>query len=306
MKGGCYGDSFMDSEYDADRIKPVFKFDPIQLVLLYQKHNETDWATDASDADWDVYGPIIGYNAENFYAGALMLYYRNRTNATYDPTFYRINPYFKGDFGPVNIKAELDYRTGDYADYDAAGTTDLDYDAIGYMVDASMDLGEGNVGIGYAHANGEDANDNDLNKTFNGGEEWEPLLILTGNTIGSASGNLNTAQRSTSLGTGTGTWGDLGFDMVYLYGSYPLNDTMSLNAIGAWAAADETNAIGTNVDDEIGMEFDVGFVWKIMDGLTYDLKAGYFIAGDLFKLDNKNTADSEDCFAMMHSIKVTF
>jgi hypothetical protein len=294
------------------------------ITLIYQKTSENDFALtgvqpSTADTDNDAYMGLFTFKPEGIDSGILIVYYdyasaSGATDATnaYQREYFNFNPWFKGTFGPITAMAELEWKTGAWADYEAptAGTrSDIDIDSMRWIVDGSFNFGQGNAGLGWAHADGQDTVDlaagGDYTNANLGGADWEPLLILTNSTAGIwlgggtgvATGNLNPDNG--------GTTSNLGFDIVYAYGDFAVMENVTLNAIFAWATADETIALGTNVDDDLGWEFDVGCKVQLMDNLTYDATVGYYSAGDLYK--GTGTDDHvDDVWAVMHTIQVTF
>jgi len=328
MSGGICGLTYCDSESDADRIKVGLKgLDPLGITLIYQKSTEKDFsrtvAPTTADSDNDAYMGLFTFKPEGIDSGILVVYYNYDGNNDdtdpltlaaranpYDSNYWNLNPWFKGTFGPITAMAELEWKFGKYADYntDTIAVPDRDYDSKRWILDASFDFGQGNAGLGWAHADGQDrvtTGNEDYTNANLGGADWEPLLILTNSTAGiwlGGVGNLNPDNG--------GTTSNLGFDIVYGYGSFNVMENVSLNAIFAWAKADEVGEFErlnslTNVDDDLGWEFDVGCKIQLMDNLTYDATVGYYSAGDLWK--RGSTVDNlDDCWAIMHTIQVTF
>jgi hypothetical protein len=83
-------------------------------------------------------------------------------------------------------------------------------------------------------------------------------------------------------------------------------ENLTLSAIVATATADETDRFGTATDDAIGVEFDIGVKWQIMDNMTYDAKFGYFSPDDFWKAGVAGARDPDETYSVMHSVMVTF
>jgi len=321
MVAGACGLQFCDSETDADRIKVILRnIEPFYLDFTYQKAIEEDYtsgqsASASSDADYDAYW-IHGFKSDETMTYGLLFGFYNNANvsATADSKFWMFDPYFKGVFGPMSVLAEAMWKTGDYRDTDSAAT-DRDYDAWRYIADVAYDFGPGSAGIGYAHADGQEysaAGNSDYTNAGLGGTDWEPFLILTSRSANSGLGgysNLNSGNDT------TGTMSEFGFDIFYAYGTYAVMEDLTLNAIIGWATADEvktptmqaalTAAQFNNIDDDMGWEFDIGAKYKLMENLTYDVKVGFYQAGDIWKLGGAN-ATVDDTWSVMHSLVVTF
>jgi hypothetical protein len=238
--------------------------------------------------------------------------------------FTLIDPFFKGVFGMVTVEAEAQWYTGDYLEYDAGAGTDVDYDAMRFILDVGFDFGMMTAGLGFAHSDGRGANENDYTAGQFGGNDWEPFLIMTGffDHSGAALlggiGNFNQKNAQNTAGVPTNpsavgpatTWADAGYDIFYLYGSWPVMENLTLNAIFGSATADETDrfqAAGAgSVDDAIGWEFDIGAKWQVMDNMTYDVKLGYFSPDDFWKAGVAGARDPDETYSIMHSVVVTF
>jgi hypothetical protein len=320
MSAGTCGLKFCDSDTDADRIKVILRnIDPFYLDFTYQKSTEDDYNsgsdTDTADQDSDAYW-IHGFSSDEAMTyGLLFGYYRDATASNpattgYKREYWLFDPYFKGTFGPVAVEAEAQWYTGEHRDYYTAGAgSNRDYDAWRYIIDAAFNFGPGSVGVGYAHADGQEntvvgTEDYTIPSDGLGGNDWEPFVILTSYSANSGLGgvgNFNSANATTAVK-------ELGFDIFYLYGSYVPMEKLTLTAIVGMATADETNTptfAGSNLDDEIGWEFDLGGKYQLMDNLTYDVKLGFFQAGDLYKA-GVPTANVDDTWAIMHSLVLTF
>ena len=323
MVAGICGTKFCDSETEQDRIKVILKnIDPFYLDFTYAKVKEEDYYGGASDQDFDAYWLHGFFSDEVMTYGLLLGYYVNKSEPTlgefgdigrlitqispeladisYEQKYWLFDPYFKGNFGPITVEAEAQWFTGDFAKFD--GET-IDYDAKRYLIDASFNYGMGSVGVGYAHADGQDPDDDDYTVAGGGGNDWEPLLILTSYSFNTNLGpSVDFDGEEYSLGNLNR--GDLmkifGFDIFYLYGNYAMTESVTLSAILGFAWADET--LVSELDDELGWEFDVGVKWQIMDNLAYDAKLGYFNPGDFYD----DLGSDDDTWSMVHSLVVTF
>jgi hypothetical protein len=316
MGVGNFGTAFLSSGTEGDQIQVSMEFEPFSLAVGFEKVTEMDdgWintATNGADMDVDSYFVDVTYNAEGMEAGIEFAYTNDKSTATQNTQFWTINPYFKGAIGPVNIEGELGMITGDFIDYDAAGTQDIDYDAMAYHLSAGMAVGPATLTLGYAHVDGENNDATEVQAYGLGGADWEPLLIATSYYIDTGLGgvgNLNSINGGAVSATGgTGTV-DLGYDVIYIAGSYPLTEDITLNAILATADADETETFDTAVEDDLGVEFDIGADWKIMDNMTYSLKFGFFSAGDLWKSvgAGADTSTDDSTYTVFNQLMVTF
>ena len=323
MAGGFCGLKFCDSERDAARIKVAMKdIEPYFLTVLYEKRNEEDYdddytfSSDEADQDYDNYAALGGWTSESMEVGLLYVAYDDARDTSYDRFFHLFDPWFKGLFGPVTVQAEAQWFTGDWQDYDDS-TADRDLDALRYFIDIGADLGVANVGVAYAHADGQERQNADNSEDQNvlpygwfGGTDWEPLLILTHSNVGANLGGYGNLNGANGGYTANSNLTYIGMDMFYVYGSFAPMETLTLDATLGFVSADELGRFEdeeglSNVDDDLGWEFDLGATWQIMDSLTYNIKAAYYDAGDFWKLGD-SAAQVDDAFAVMNAMVVTF
>jgi hypothetical protein len=324
MVAGTCGLLYCNADSDADRIKVILKgIDPFYLDLTYTKYDENDYDTTRADTDKDGFAVMGSYKTEGIEAGLLVEYVDDATMSDdgsdpYTSKYFIIDPFFKGVFGMVTVEAEAQWFTGDFAEYDST-TSDVDYDAMRFILDVGLDLGQFTVGAGYAHSDGRGYNEQDMTRANFGGNDWEPFLIMTGYFDHSGAallggvGNFNEknalnsapAVRAGASGPST-VWGDAGYDIMYLYGSWAVMENLTLDAIIGMATADEVDRFATGMDDDIGMEFDVGAKWKIMDNMTYTFKFGYFSPDDFWKLGNASSQTDKETYSILHAVMVTF
>lgn len=309
MSAGTYGTKFLDSGTEGDRIKLVKNMDPYTLMFIYQKTSDVDGAHPVvgvddpvvADSDSDAYLVSVQYKAEGIDTGILVGYTNDKTMSD-DPDFYNktymtFNPYLRGTFGPVRVEAEVGHMTGDYRDNDT--TADVDYDAWAYHLNLGMDVGEVAVNIGWAHTDGDDTTETtEYNAYGLGGNDWQPLLIATGYycdaTLGGA-GNLNSRNGATTA--------LLGYDIYYVTAAFSPMENVTLNAILADAKADE---VAAGIDDDIGMEFDIGAKVKLMDNLTYNVTLAFFDPGDYWKGAGGTGPKDDSTYSMFHALVLTF
>jgi hypothetical protein len=332
MQAGTCGLQYCNADQDADRIKVILKgVDPFYVDFTYSKYRESDYNSINADADQDGYAIMGSYKTEGIEAG-LLLEYVNDGVPTHagvvqpaKQSWTLIDPFFKGVFGMVTVEAEAQLATGDYLEFDSGAGTDVDYDAMRYILDVGFDFGMLTAGVGFAHSDGRGIAENDYTTAQFGGNDWEPLLIMTGFFDHTGAGLLggignfnqknaqNTAAGITDGKVGAGpatTWADAGYDIFYIYGSWPVMENLTINAIVASATADETDRFGPagggEVDDAIGVEFDIGAKWQVMDNMTYDIKFGYFSPDDFWKMGVTGARDPDETYSVMHSVVVTF
>jgi len=200
MNTGVWATSWVDRAVDGDRIKYTLPIGNLALVGIIQKVSENDNTQGYEDADTDLYGIALNYSAENWSAGILNVYVRNRATGVtfghagpvagqveFDSDTYAFMPYFKGQFGPFGIQTELRYNTG-FVDPNTQTTiingftvSDYDVEAWAFNLEGTYEMGPLTFQAGYAYLSGDDdLMDDDLDGYAAGSGDWEKSLILTG------------------------------------------------------------------------------------------------------------------------------
>jgi len=303
--GGTFGTLFRDTDTDVDRIKYTKVIDGLTIMAIFEKATEKDstTSTDNGDQDKDIYHIAPTYKMENITAGALASFTNDKGNDIATTRTYCLTPYFVGKFGPVNIQGEASYLWGTI-DYDNAATTDKDYKALAYNLEASFNFGPANIMAGYAFASGEDTDVNDLTASGGVGNDWEKLFILTTNEVSSlinlgGAGNLSKdgiVKATAAIGN------DPGAKIIYGGASFSPLDNLKLGVVVGKAYADEVPA---GYEDDYGIEYDLTLNWKIYDNLTYSAVAAFLSSGDLWK-GGVAGAEVEDVYALFHQLELKF
>ena len=143
MGGEAYGNDFLDSGTERDRISFDTKMDKWVLGLIYEKQKEQD--TDdckgldiLTDADYDIYYAVAAYKSEDLEGGVQVGFGFDKSksdNIVYDPTGgfgtaaeddtigydrdrLSINPYLDAGFGDFGVNAEALMLFGKYKEFD--------------------------------------------------------------------------------------------------------------------------------------------------------------------------------------------
>lgn len=296
--GGAWAHDFLSSSGNADRLMwwPSFVQKPFSLVVFTQKSVENDWKADTSDCDSDMYKASLSYKADNMKLMAAYSYTNDKTNATYDHQASRAEIYGDLNFDNVYVEFESAYIFGDAKDYDDSSMDDLDVDAWGAMIDVGMKTGDLDVGVMYYYASGDDdSGDDDLESlmtiTKGAGDDFNPYYILNGDHTGV----LNSDEYSEDSDMASA-----GVHCIGIHADYKVSDQLTLHGAVAYAEADEAP---DNVDDEYGWEVDLGAKYKLLDNLTYDVRAAYADMGDFFEDMNKG---DDDIYVLSHHLTMTF
>lgn len=247
-------------------------------------------------------------------AGAALLGYTPRVSGE---VFYAA-PYFKGKLGPVNFNAEFGYVNGELElnpDASAVGTVDalitfgmLDESPFGkkdvnlmcFWLEAGIPVDKANFEAGYAFMSGDKdgmAGDVEFAGSLGQGEDWEKVFILTGNDHGmdaSLGGDGNILTVGSDMNAA-------GMNLMYLGGSFQVNDSLTLGGLFAYATADEAP---TGYDDAYGMELDLRLGVKFLGNLQYNAVAAYLMAGDFWEKGGAQEVD--DVVSLYHELVLSF
>lgn len=282
-----------------------------------------------SDADEDRYMWIGMYTEKNWQAGLLLQYHRAAQESMgmsafagtgLDPGYFAnkknlflVTPYFKGTFGNLYLEGQIYWFADGELEWQDNSTDainarnpmgwagDLDMEGFTAYVMGKYNIGPGYAGALFAYAQGDDPYEKDtLGGLLNGGEEWNPMLILWNKDLVKWGGRMGGVKDYT-----TGKAMENAF-LVQVFGGYKVNEKLDLFGAFAWAQADETL---NYVDDEIGYELDVKATYKIFDNLDYEVAFGYFWAGDWYKgvvMPGATAPDIDDNYLLFHKLSLKF
>jgi hypothetical protein len=321
MSGGDWGHTFADDNENRDRIKYVRKFGHIVLLGVIEKREENDGGTIAprlgavndfqrshSDEDGYAIGGIIPFSKSFIWRPLVYWIHGQGTGATEAAAINNGNRdreivIIFNDFivkaGNFKLDAEIAYATGSDKTLELAGMN-FDYEQWYAWIEMGMDFGPASLALGGFWIEGTDANETyaannnyELSSIVGLGAIWEPYLLITSEDMGAlwdATGVPNGAPL-----------GNSGFQSIYLKGTYKISDTMKMYSTLAWIQADE---MASGIDDDLGVEFDIGFEWKFMPNIAYRVDAGYWWTGGYFDDAAGVGLDSNDVFGIRHTLRI--
>jgi hypothetical protein len=321
MSGGDWGHTFADDNENRDRIKYVRKFGHIVLLGVIEKREENDGGTIAprlgavndfqrshSDEDGYAIGGIIPFSKSFIWRPLVYWIHGQGTGATEAAAINNGNRdreivIIFNDFivkaGNFKLDAEIAYVTGSDKTLELAGMN-FDYEQWYAWIEMGMDFGPASLALGGFWIEGTDANETyaannnyELSSIVGLGAIWEPYLLITSEDMGAlwdATGVPNGAPL-----------GNSGFQSIYLKGTYKISDTMKMYSTLAWIQADE---MASGIDDDLGVEFDIGFEWKFMPNIAYRVDAGYWWTGSYFDDAAGVGLDSNDVFGIRHTLRI--
>jgi len=311
MEDGRTGTVFGNSYTTLGRIKWKNTFGPVTIAADITKSKDKSYSavpttptTNFTDADNDKYGLEGVYAWKDGKAGMKVTYYRyaeNEPSANNKKVYFLFTPYAIAKIGPVDIQAELNYATGKYKQYDnAIDGSDVTLQNISGWIDATVTFNPVYFGATFAYVSGDDPNTTDKQEggTLNGGQDWNPCLIMFNyydRTYWVSV--LNGYNSTTNAGPMSNAWFGQG-----RVGVKPLA-ALDIMASLSYAKADQKPAGVLN--DLYGWEVDVTGTYKITNNLSYMLGVGYWFVGDYYKGNNNANSLNND-YMLINKLTLTF
>ena len=220
----------------------------------------------------------------------------------YKSNMYQVAPYGRVAFGPVYLEAEFTFVGGDVIQWEKAGAVpDKSLSSWGAYLMGKFTAGPAAFGLAVANStgdNGKDASKSNENP-FGAGTDYNPALILMGDTLAGQSDN--GIDGTTASPTGV-TNRKLNMMLVNAFGTFKATPKLDFGASFTWAKVNEKK---TALEDDLGMEFDVTASYKIYDNLTYKVGAGYLWTGDYFKGASAHKSIGND-YLLMNNLQIVF
>ncbi|WP_028315242.1 hypothetical protein [Desulfatibacillum aliphaticivorans] len=266
MAGGTYGNVFLDTETERDRVRFDTMLDKWVISLIYEKQFEGDGMTIWTDSDVDFYYAAATYLSEDLRGGLLMGYGNAKNNSDdflgvgpcSDMSLILADPFVDANFGDFNVKAEAQIRWGKFAEFDRdvyaasikamdaarklAGLgpqPDVDWDAYAWNLEGSWASGPFSAELGYVWVKGENDPYDDKWESVGGiGDDWGKVFILT-NTDSGFEGILGGHNGAAAAGAAAGNLSSgstaalNGCKMIYVGGSYSPLDNLTISAMFA-------------------------------------------------------------------------
>jgi hypothetical protein len=316
-----YFTEWANTEMDVEKIHYFSpSWGPFSFFAFHEKWEEQSVTSgnNMADEDLDRYSLCLQYTKPCLYLGYAFDYYHVRTGSESPATTgwkaNRIGNYFcvqaNDSTNTYFFKGELALLSGDYKDYYAAGTTDVDRAGWGYYAKAWANKGPLTVGVGMAYTSGDDnASDGDYDVGPASGGDFQPMYVLYGpqsnilNTTlvhpSQKSGYSNAGQFGNPGDTATGSVG------YWIYADYTVDPQLALHGALGIAYADKISSTYYQ-DDEFGKELDLGLKYQIMSNLAYELHLGYLWTGDFFKGPAGTNYTTDDVYQIDHSLTLSF
>jgi len=297
-----------------DRIKLVWKAGAVALGLAYDKNQESfQNELIGSGSDNRNYAAFAVTNVSAWKLGFLYVYNRDESTTgvgfeaedsfspARDRKLHMFDVFANGAFGPVSVKSEITWATGDQ------GGPEVKIDRNGFLgyVGGFFNAGMVNAGLelGYAKGNDTDADNSGALRMDQHGA-FNSIVLFNGLDYPGYDALYLQSNASNGVPAGNTPGADQNFaNALAIKGSVTASPSEKLTLIGAvvYAKRDEVLA---GVDDSMGWEFDGIGVYNIYDNLAWTFGIGYLSAGDFYTKADGTSADNP--WGFMNRIEVKF
>ena len=275
----------------------IFYADPspdTHVGLLTIKFEEGTTARNNNDLDG--YVAVLTQKMGDMKLGANLTHLRTNNGFAGLPRMaaYNLGLDFAGKAGPASFNADLQYQFGQWTE-DSAGTST---DAAGYSlrVEGAMDAGPAKVGVILGYGSGDSSSadtDQEAFVNFLADVKYETLIVGYALAVPS----MGSGGTSTTMDTRLAN-----MLLLQVNAAVKINDDISTSATITYM---DLNEVAAGWDSDVGIEVDAFLNWKLGNGLTYGIEAGYLMAGDAYK-KGVATADVNDAYYLRHTLNLSF
>jgi len=224
--------------------------------------------------------------------------------------FWEFSPFFQLKLGPVDLEAKLYYDYGK-ANFRNPGSTDVDIRGLSYYGNGKVNIGPAYIGAMYAYIQGDPnlsalGTGHDTAKVgHNGGQDWDPCLILGNDRYAKWMGGLYKFNQSGYAAASPFPgfwWQEQNVKVIQGYVGVNPIPTLALKASFTNMRQDyNTYAL----DNNLGNELDITVSYKIYPNLEYMIGFAYWWVGDYFQ--GASAANQIDnTYLLMHQLTLTF
>ena len=307
-----------DSEGPTHRIIYELPVGNFKITAVYEKIVEQDWrntgnqaaiaAAPGRDDDSDAFLLVPQYEWGSGVANMTLFYARNHSNnepnfwatgtAPADIDLYYVDLAAIQSFGPFTLHFEGQYRWGtlEFDPWIVAGpVTDMDFQGWGFYIDGIYNFGPGEVGLLFMYTQGPDPGATVFDTQqgqLTTGADHAPFLVAYDRGVFSP----NTAGWDQGVANNSNHW-NLG-----LWCDYDISETMMLHSALGYFRMDE---VPQSWGENFGWEIDLGFTWRLMDGLRYSTMFGYFFSGNYNEGGNANN-DYGNAWSWKNELQLSF
>jgi hypothetical protein len=319
MEDGRTGTVFGNSYTTLGRIKWKNTFGAFTLAADITKSKDQSYSavtttTNFTDGDNTKYGLEGVYAWKDGKGGMKVAYYNyDEKSPSTNPLsnsgdqrkrYFVFTPYAIAKIGPVDLQTEVNWASGkikyDNNVLNADGLSEVSIDNLSGWIDATVNFAPVYAGATIAYVSGDDPGTKDKQEggTLNGGQDWNPCLILfnyydVANWVGTVSGY----DSSKVTGPMSNAW--------FFQGRAGVKPVANLDIMASvsYATADKKPSDFTG--GTYGTEVDLTGTYKITSNLSYMLGVGYLFTGDYFKGKNGNNKIDDD-YMLINKLTLTF
>jgi hypothetical protein len=279
---------FDHTKFGDDAILLFKDVDNWHLAALTAKFEEN--LNPAAD-DADAYVVLAVYKGDGFNVSGDVTWVNDNSGLFGDSELdlYNIGLRADGAIGPVSLKGDVEFQTGDLS-------ATLDASGWAAMLEGSMDVGSVNLALKGGYGSGDEADSADDFEAFitslNTGSPYVAFVYATRATSAcQAPGGSNTGFCNTTF--------------LKLSAKGNVSDALSLNGDIIWLQASEDVSLnGGDLDDDLGWEIDAKMKYKVARNLVYWIEGGYMFVGSAYDYPGDTGAD--DAFALRHGMELSF
>ncbi len=274
MPAGAWGSDFGNTSTEAYRIFATVPTQIGALIGILERPNGQNalgfWGENGSNAigennDTNIYHIAMVTKAGDVNIKPIVSYIdANNNNWAADATHILAQLSLDGKAGAIGWEADFSFRDVDrLIPENAAVPNTMDYQIWGAYGNLWYQMQALKVGAFLAYGSW----DEDSQQGYDFGDDFAPgsLLIMGDDLLGEGAGNIGNQPGADG--------GMVGSTLFGIYGSYAVNDKLTLRAVAAYATADRDKATTVAVqkwDEADVFELSAGFAYKITPSLTYD------------------------------------
>jgi hypothetical protein len=319
-----WGTVFGNTEVPAGRFGYMIRVKGVRIALCLDKvnngersYNAINAAVRAADRDSNYYTVFAIYPLKTGEVGLLGRYMREAGNRNLgipgsDAGFLSkgiiLTPYTKLQLGPVALQAELYYLFGQLRKWEGSAPlgnqNDTRLDQLTAWIDATADFGKVYVGGSVAYVSGDDPGTGAVEGSnltgvgLNGGNDWNPCLVMFNSDRTYWAGNIGGYDASANGGPMTNAW------FFQVRGGIRPIDKLDIMASVSYANADKKPSAAW-LHNDYGFEVDLTAAYKITNNLSYMLGAGYLFTGHYYKGTSDTNAINNN-FLVLNKLTLTF
>lgn len=269
------GQFFSSMRYGSDAWVAYKDIDTLHVGFVNVKIGEGN--NGRNDDDTDAYVLVATNKFGDAVAGLDLTVLKDRANAlgfntaAHDTNLQNLGLNYKGNLGPVALKAELDLQMGTAKGIDAAGDgTSRKFKGNLLYVNGAVDMNPVTVNFTVARGTGDKAGGADYDGFKNFIDTNGHYTLMYEYMIPTASGSKNKGfVNTTALSAGA---------------MFAATKNVKVGAdLWVLQATEKTNLSTGELSNDAGTEIDAKIQWKLADNVQWNWVIGYFMPGGIYK-----------------------